>query len=751
MSLTELIKQFEKYPQFLRVRNGAPINSRGLPTNPHARKDWLRTDEAVIVANDHQICFVLTKEDPFFILDLDECKDASGKWNGTAIDICNKFSGCAIEVSQRSQGLHIIGSLPEGEFPHSCVNKKYGGELYTEGKTVTLTGDGLRGSVHFDASKAFRTLAETHFKPRPRIAPSDSTMTGPVPEWDGHADDDTLLSAALKSKSIKNSLGVTASFKDLWDAEEAKLSLLFSGRLGGFDHSVADMALCAHLAFWTGKDPERIDRLFRLSGLYREKWEREDYRNSTVGFSISGCSSVHKKKKKRDTERKDPVKNRFPFYSTEAQIQLFEGCTYVRDLHRVAVPDGKLLKPEQFRVMYGGKIFSMDADATKITKNAWEAFTESQAYAFPKVCGTCFRPDMKPHCVVRKEGVTLLNTYVEIHTERKKGDPAPFLSHLRLLFRNGEDRTIVLSYMAAMLQHPGVKFQWAPLIQGCEGNGKTFFIRAMEHCIGERYTHLPNSAELCGRFNGWLSGIMFMGIEEVFTGYKKDVAEALKVLITNSRIEIQGKGQDQVTGDNRANPIICSNHKSAVMKTSTDRRYCILFTNQQSIEDMRTSGFVNTPYFPDLYRWAQKDGYPIINEYLRSYDIPDAYNPATDCHRAPVTVSTQEAINESLGPAEQSIIESIRESAVGFRKGWVSSYAINSLDIVRKISYNKRKDIMTRLGCVPHPNLIQGRSTTEISWEGGKKPVIYIEKTSPKVLLPREEVVRVYCEDQGYS
>ena len=35
--------------------------------------------------------------------------------------------------------------------------------------------------------------------------------------------------------------------------------------------SEADLALCSHLAFWTGRTRARIDRLFRSSGLYREE------------------------------------------------------------------------------------------------------------------------------------------------------------------------------------------------------------------------------------------------------------------------------------------------------------------------------------------------------------------------------------------------------------------------------------------------------------------------------------------------
>ena len=38
------------------------------------------------------------------------------------------------------------------------------------------------------------------------------------------------------------------------------------------DHSVADQGLCRLIAFRT-QDPEQIDRLFRLSALYRQKWE----------------------------------------------------------------------------------------------------------------------------------------------------------------------------------------------------------------------------------------------------------------------------------------------------------------------------------------------------------------------------------------------------------------------------------------------------------------------------------------------
>ena len=48
-----------------------------------------------------------------------------------------------------------------------------------------------------------------------------------------------------------------------------------------------------YLLFGPGKDPDRIDRLVRNSALYRDKWEREDYREGTIQKAIESCSDVY--------------------------------------------------------------------------------------------------------------------------------------------------------------------------------------------------------------------------------------------------------------------------------------------------------------------------------------------------------------------------------------------------------------------------------------------------------------------------
>ena len=69
----------------------------------------------------------------------------------------------------------------------------------------------------------------------------------------------------------------------------AKFDRLWRGNLAdyGGDHSSADLGLCALLSFWTGRDKARMDALFRQSGLMRDKWERQQYREDTLDKAIA--------------------------------------------------------------------------------------------------------------------------------------------------------------------------------------------------------------------------------------------------------------------------------------------------------------------------------------------------------------------------------------------------------------------------------------------------------------------------------
>ena len=81
----------------------------------------------------------------------------------------------------------------------------------------------------------------------------------------------------------------------------ADIRALYEG--AGRDASAGDLALCNHLAFWFGGDPERIDRVFRSSGRMRDKWERADYRERTIDRALAGTSDCYAPRRSHNQPR----------------------------------------------------------------------------------------------------------------------------------------------------------------------------------------------------------------------------------------------------------------------------------------------------------------------------------------------------------------------------------------------------------------------------------------------------------------
>ncbi len=772
-SLPEALAPLAAYPQFIlwisrpSKRPGAtdklPIHpTTGAVHDAHDPAIWLTADQAIeLVAArpDTGVGFVFTDNDPFFFLDIDKCFDPETRWSEIATQLCEVFNGAAVEISQSGTGLHIIGSgaVP----PHGCKDQTRGLELYTTGRFVALTGTQAIGSAAHSHPEALEWLVSSYFPPSQAPLSADWT-SGPCGEWNGPESDEELISKMLASKSVAAAFGGRASVQALWTGDVDALTKAYpdGGGARPFDHSAADAALCQHLAFWTGKDCERIDRLFRQSELTRDKWiEREDYRRRTILHAVGYCKAVYGTPRETvaPVEPMASIEHRegYQFLAITQQAELFKGCIYIRDLHRIFTDDGALLKPEQFRAVYGGYVFALESNASgKTTKNAWEAFTESQGAKFPKAHGICFRPEEAPGATISEEGRLLVNVYKPIKTPRQAGDATPFLDHLAKVLPVQHDRSILLAYMAACVQYPGIKFQWTPLLQGCEGNGKTLFINCLAQAVGNRYTHLPNAADLSGngaKFNAWIQGKLFIGVEEVYVSDRREVLDALKPLITNPRIEIQGKGVDQITGDNRANFVMCSNHKDAILKTQNDRRFCVFYTAQQNAVDLLRDGMGGL-YFPNLYRWLKAGGYAVVTDYLTQYPIADELNPAMDCHRAPITSSTSEAVGLSLGGVEQEILEAIDEGRHGFKAPWISSRAFDGLLEARRdtkrIPPNKRREILKSLGYDWHPGLKNGRVNSPLP-EGGK-PRLYIRADHIHAQLTEPaSVVKEYIAAQG--
>jgi hypothetical protein len=87
------------------------------------------------------------------------------------------------------------------------------------------------------------------------------------------------------AKPHGNQPGLTVSIPA---SEEERFQKLMAGDMSAYneDHSTADFALCILLAKKYGCNAFKIDTEFRKSGLYRDKWEREDYRDTTITRAV---------------------------------------------------------------------------------------------------------------------------------------------------------------------------------------------------------------------------------------------------------------------------------------------------------------------------------------------------------------------------------------------------------------------------------------------------------------------------------
>ena len=69
------------------------------------------------------------------------------------------------------------------------------------------------------------------------------------------------------------------------------------------DHSAADQAMCNALAFATGREPQRMDALFRQTALYREKWDEKHYSDGKTygeGTILAACRDCREVYRGRD-------------------------------------------------------------------------------------------------------------------------------------------------------------------------------------------------------------------------------------------------------------------------------------------------------------------------------------------------------------------------------------------------------------------------------------------------------------------
>lgn len=263
------LKQRDQWVCWSAVRRGDKVTK--LPKNPRTGANASSTDPstwsdfqtavAACETRDYSgIGFVFAEDREFTGLDLDHILTDDGAGNLAIGD--NRIrelvaaADTYTEVSPSGTGLHLFfrGSMPDGNGKHkrvredgSCI------ELYDKARFFTVTGK-VFGDVKPVRSNpdALRHIQEDWLMPGSR---GNQAKQQPTSKRDA-SESDTDLIELMKAS-----------------ANGDRISRLLQGDTSdyGGDDSAASLALLNHLAFWCDLDRERMERIFRLSGIDADK------------------------------------------------------------------------------------------------------------------------------------------------------------------------------------------------------------------------------------------------------------------------------------------------------------------------------------------------------------------------------------------------------------------------------------------------------------------------------------------------
>lgn len=177
------------------------------------------------------------------------------------------------EISPSGTGIHLI---TKGELPPRG-RRRGNVEIYDAGRFFTMTGQHIGGynGISEDEYGQLNFLHNKYIASHEKETKKLNTTTG----FGNDLSVENIIDIAKKSK---NGLRFTTLYEGDW-------SQFYDSQ------SEADMALANDLAFWTARDPQKMDKIFRKSNLYRDKWDEErgdyTYGDMTITRAIESCQN----------------------------------------------------------------------------------------------------------------------------------------------------------------------------------------------------------------------------------------------------------------------------------------------------------------------------------------------------------------------------------------------------------------------------------------------------------------------------
>ena len=210
-----------------------------------------------------------------------------------------------------------------------------------------------------------------------------------------------------------------------------------------------------------------------------------------------------------------------------------------------------------------------------------------------KYDGIVFRPD---------EGAVVdgkLNLWRGFGVTEKQGDWSLMRQHIEevLASGNADHATYIINWIAWAVQNPADRAEVALVFRGKKGTGKGTLGNTLVIIFGRHGTHISQKDHLAGKFNYHLRDACFLFADEAYWPGDKSAEGALKRLITEPDLFIEGKGQNAFPAPNLLHVMMASNEDWIVPAGENERRYAVFDVPDIKMQNLRV-----------LRRHCQPDG-----------------------------------------------------------------------------------------------------------------------------------------------
>jgi hypothetical protein len=583
------------------------------------------------------------------------------------------------QVVTGSGGFHFYMTLPDDFAPMENVRAYPGIEFKSHGRQIVAPG-----SVHPDSLEAYRweplsvRLAAAGEAPRQLL---DLICKPPCNAAD--AGEHTAEQLAVMLSGLN-----PTDYRDHGKWLELMMAC-HHGTAGEGREEFAD---------WSARDPDFADH----GELVRKRWDSlhtdDGGRRITVktlykALHDAKCGSLIPRGSAIDDFPEDGENGEVP----NPRSGIEEEWVYVIDAEAfVRRSDGKKWSKEQWRAAHADRHDGEIVGAVFKGKVRVRKF-ESLVYL---PCAGEF-PD--------GEAGGRYNIWRDSAIEAKAGDVSIFLDHMANMIPDEVERSYSLDYLAMVVQNPARKVNYALLVRGAQGTGKSWIGRIMTAIIGSPNVVFPSNDEVLSNWTVWTEGSSLAVIEELMARGRLDMANWLKPIITEPTLRIEEKKRSIYTIPNHLNLIAFTNHEDALPIEAGDRRWLVISSAMKPMGET---------YYDRLFAFLNGEGPSAVKHYLLNRQVQ--LNPKG---MAPNTKGKAEMRRRTLSEAEQHLSEALegREGPFAFdlvRIIDLIGYVPNDLKRHTRNLNGKLTDwLKNEVGAFKHTRYTKGDDDDRPSWQ----------------------------------